>query len=223
MSWVGFEQLCIPLSYPNSLLIILKFSVLRVAADFSSNILNDTVAQGLCLVLVPNSNVYGNHLQKNSRLAFLISLISVSSMQNAVFGFNTSVTFMPLAFLGMGFCTVWKCCVYIIFGLLIHYYSGYSPILAFSLQFLLFRENGQFASWLSHNILRFCVLLLFYVTAALFMFLHTPLHSVPEKGLWISLSFTSRFLYVYSAAHLSYTGMLDLWPADNSTSADPIL
>lgn len=149
--------------------------------------------------------------KKNSRLTFLISLLWVLSMQNAIFWFNTSVTFMPLAFVNMGlgsgltFFTVWKYGTYIIFEVLIHYYSGYSSILTFSLQFLLFRENSQFASWVSHNISRFCVLPLFYVVAALFVFLHSPLHSVPEKDLWISLSFTSRFLYVYSAAPLSHT------------------
>lgn len=81
--------------------------------------------------------------KKTSSLAFLISLMWVSSMLKAIFGFNISVTFMPLAFLSMGlgggltFVTIWKYCIYIISEVLILYYSGYSSILILSLQFLL--------------------------------------------------------------------------------------
>lgn len=147
--------------------------------------------------------------KKNSRLAFWISLLWVSSMQNAIFGFNTSVTFMLLAFVSMGlggrltFFTVWKYCIYVLFEVLIHYYSVCSSILTFSLQFLLFRENTQFASWVSHNVSRFCVLPLFFLCYSSTL-LYSLLYSVPEKGLWISLSFTFGFLYVYSAAPMSH-------------------
>lgn len=169
--------------------------------------------------------------KKNSRLAFWISLLWVSSMQNAIFGFNTSVTFMLLAFVSMGlggrltFFTVWKYCIYVLFEVLIHYYSVCSSILTFSLQFLLFRENTQFASWVSHNVSRFCVLPLFFLC-------YSSTFSVPSFtalfSAWKRLMNKSQLYFrisvcLLSSPHESCTGMLVLWPADNSTSADPIL
>lgn len=99
--------------------------------------------------------------QKKSQIDFLN--ISLMGQVCKMLYFNTSVTFMPLDFRSMGFAgefsfyTVWKDCICIIFEVLIHnYYYDYSSILMFSWQCLLFRENGQFASWVSYYIKVLC-------------------------------------------------------------------
>lgn len=77
-------QLCVPLSY------WFQFSnYLEVLYLEGYYRLRDYV-----WLHVPNSNAYSSHLQKNSSLAGLISLVG---FEYAKFWLNSSITFMPLA------------------------------------------------------------------------------------------------------------------------------